>query len=151
MRAQTLLRRERDDDTDAIRSVVEAAFGRPTEADLIEALRRERAVIAAFVAVVDQRIVGHVLFSRVLIDAGGDAHAAAALAPLAVHPDRQRQGVGTRLVRFGLDALTTRGEHAVLVLGDPRYYARFGFSTQLARGLETSFPPDAFMALELVG
>jgi putative acetyltransferase len=116
---------------------------------LIEALRRERAVLAAFVAEVDRQVVGHVLFSRVLIEASSGSLAAVALAPLAVAPAFQRQGIGDRLVRFGLESLTTRGERAVLVLGEPGYYLRFGFSLQMARGLETPFPPDAFMAMEL--
>jgi len=116
---------------------------------LIEALRRERAVLAAFVAEVDRQVVGHVLFSRVLIEASSGSLAAVALAPLAVAPAFQRQGIGDRLVRFGLESLTTRGERAVLVLGEPGYYHRFGFSSQMARGLETPFPPDAFMAMEL--
>jgi putative acetyltransferase len=144
------VRRERTSDAAAVRSVVEAAFGRSSEADLVEALHRERAVIAAFVAVVDERIVGHALFSRVLIEAADASHAAAALAPLSVCPDAQRQGVGTRLVHAGLESLTARGEQSVLVLGDPQYYGRFGFSVQQASGLGTPFPPEAFMAVELV-
>jgi putative acetyltransferase len=148
--ARIAVRRERPGDAAAVRSVVEAAFGRPSEADLVEALHRERAVIAAFVAVMDDRVVGHVLFSRVLIEAADASHAAAALAPLSVFPDAQRQGVGTRLVHAGLEALSARGEQVVLVLGDPQYYRRFGFSVQQAAGLDTPFPRDAFMAVELI-
>jgi putative acetyltransferase len=144
------VRRERSGDAAAVRSVIEAAFARSGEADLVEALRRERAVIASFVAVIDRRIVGHALFSRVLIEAADASHAAAALAPLSVLPDAQREGIGTRLVQVALESLTVRGERAVLVLGDPQYYGRFGFSVQMARGLDTPFPRDAFMALELV-
>jgi len=144
------VRRERPEDTAVIRSVVEAAFGRSSEADLVEALRRERAVIASFVAVLGERVVGHALFSRALIEAADASHAAAALAPLSVIPDAQRQGIGTRLVHVALESLTARGERAVLVLGDPQYYRRFGFSVHLAHGLDTPFPRDAFMAVELV-
>jgi putative acetyltransferase len=151
MSAPWAIRLQQADDIGAVRSIVEAAFGRSAEADLIDALYRERAVIASFVAAVQQRVVGHLLFSRVLIEANGDSHPAAALAPLAVHPDLHRQGIGTGLVEFGLESLKSAGEHAVLVLGDPRYYRRFGFATDAARTLQTPFPPDAFMALELVG
>jgi putative acetyltransferase len=150
MSTPSTIRRQHSDDTGAVRSVVEAAFGRPGEADLIDALYRERAVVASFVAEVQQRVVGHLLFSRVLIETSGGAHPAAALAPLAVHPDFHRQGIGTGLVEFGLESLKSGGERAVLVLGEPRYYTRFGFSTDAARALQTPFPPDAFMALELV-
>jgi putative acetyltransferase len=73
-----------------------------------------------------------------------------ALAPLAVVPRHQRLGVGGRLIQHGLSWLRGRGEHIVLVLGHPEYYPRFGFSSERARALESPFPAEAFMALELL-
>jgi putative acetyltransferase len=146
----TILRRENPDERDAIRAVNEAAFGRPDEADLVDRLRTEGAVLASFVAEQDGRVVGHILFSRMLIETADGSMSSVALAPMAVLPAQQRRGVGAQLIRFGLDWLRGRGEHIVLVLGQPDYYPRFGFSIDRARALKTPFPPDAFMALELV-
>jgi putative acetyltransferase len=133
-----------------VRVVNEAAFGRSDEAQLVDRLRHEGAVLASFVSEQESGIVGHVLFSRTLIDAAHDPVLSVALAPLAVLPVNQRRGVGSQLIRFGLDWLRTRGERSVLVLGHPQYYPRFGFSTARARLLTTPFPAEAFMALELV-
>jgi putative acetyltransferase len=72
------------------------------------------------------------------------------LVPLAVRPDRQGRGIGSRLVAAGLALLRERGWAAVVVLGHARYYPRFGFSAELARKLASPFPGEAFMALELV-
>jgi putative acetyltransferase len=130
--------------------VNEAAFGRSDEADLVDGLRLEGAVLASFVAEQESGIVGHILFSRTLIDATNEPVLSVALAPLAVLPTNQRRGVGSQLIRFGLNWLRTRGERSVLVLGHPQYYPRFGFSNARARLLTTPFPAEAFMALELV-
>jgi putative acetyltransferase len=147
---QVTIRREQPDDEAGVRVVNEAAFGRSDEADLVDRLRHEGAVLASFVAEQERGIVGHVLFSRTLIDAAIEPVLSVALAPLAVLPVDQRRGVGSQLIRFGLDWLRTRGERSVLVLGHPQYYPRFGFSTARARLLTTPFPAEAFMALELV-
>ena len=68
---------------------------------------------------------------------------------MAVQPEYQRQGIGGALISRGVESMRTRGEHIVLVLGHPEYYERFGFAAQTARNLETPFPPEAFMAMEL--
>jgi putative acetyltransferase len=143
-------RREHAADRSAIQIVNEAAFGRPDEADLIERLRTEGAILASFVAELDNQIVGHILFSRMLIDTDDGPVLAVALAPLAVEPRHQRIGVGGRLIEHGLHWLRGRGEHVVIVLGHPEYYPRFGFSSERARALESPFPAEAFMALELL-
>lgn len=124
-----------------IRDIHLAAFPGPEEANLVEALAAEGAVLLSL----DQN-EGHVLFSRMWI---GETPAVA-LAPLAVHPQRHRQGVGSALVRAGLQTLAERGERIVVVVGDPAYYGRFGFSKELASGFTHPFPPDYCMALELV-
>ena len=132
-----------------VRSINEAAFGRPDEADLVDNLRREGAVLQSIVAEVTQRIVGHILFSRMSIETSTGLVSAAALAPVAVLPDYQRRGIGGQLIRYGLDLLRTQGEQVVIVLGHPEYYSRFGFSSQKARALESPFPPEAYLAMEL--
>jgi putative acetyltransferase len=107
-------------------------------------------VLLSAVAESDRRVVGHILFSRMWIDAPAGLIPAAALAPVAVSPPHQRQGIGGELIRYGLDVLRGAGERIVIVLGHPEYYPRFGFSSELARPLESPFPREAYMALELV-
>ncbi len=146
---RVILRRELAGDLKAIRSVNEAAFARPNEADLVDRLRTEGSVLASFVAEQDGCVVGHILFSRMLIETATESRSAVALAPIAVLPAHQRQGIGALLIRHGLDWLRGRGEQVVTVLGDRQYYARFGFSSDRLRAIATPFPVDAFMALEL--
>jgi putative acetyltransferase len=133
----------------AVRAVNEAAFGRPDEADLVDRLRTEVAVLLSLVAEVERGIVGHVLFSRMSIETSGGPVAAVALAPVAVLPGHQRRGIGGRLIRRGLDLLRSRNERIVIALGHPDYYPRFGFSREKAGPLESPFHPEAFMAMEL--
>jgi putative acetyltransferase len=145
-----IVRREHPDDRDAIRHVNEEAFGRRDEADLVNALRIEGVTLVSFVAMIEKRIVGHILFSRMSIETTGDPVPAVALAPMAVLPKQQNQGIGGELIRHGLDWLRGEGEQIVIVVGHPMYYPRFGFSTDMARSLACPFPPQAFMALELI-
>jgi putative acetyltransferase len=147
-----IVRRENFEDPverSAVRAINEAAFDRPDEADLIDALRADGAVLLSLVAQVEQRIAGHILFSRMWIDGGNGPIQAVALAPMAVLPEHQRHGIGEQLIRHGLDLLHGRDEKIVIVLGHPDYYPRFGFSSEKARFLESPFPPEAFMAMEL--
>ena len=132
-----------------IRSVHEAAFGGAEEADLVDNLRTAGDVLVSLVAEMEGRIVGHVLFSRMWIETPGGLVPAVALAPVAVLPEQQRRGIGGRLIRYGLDLLCGRGEKVVIVVGHPDYYPRFGFSREKARALESPFPVEAFMAMEL--
>jgi putative acetyltransferase len=147
---EPIVRTETAEDHAAIRHVNEAAFGTGEEADLVEALREEGVVLLSAVAIVDDEIVGHVLFSRMSIDTAAGSVDAVALAPVAVIPARQRQGIGGQLIRYGLDGLREAGERIVIVVGHAAYYPRFGFSSERGRPLGNPFPPDAFMALELV-
>jgi putative acetyltransferase len=145
-----IIRNEDPRDTPAIRSINEDAFGRPDEADLVDSLRGEGAVLGSLVAEIQDQVVGHILFSRMWIDMVDGPVPAVALAPMAVLTEYQRQGIGQRLVRHGLDLMRSQGERIVIVLGHPDYYPRFGFSVEKARHLESPFPPEAFMALELM-
>jgi len=133
----------------AIRSINEGAFGCQDEADLVDKLRKEGLVLVSLVAETQERIVGHILFSRMSIETTGGSVSAAALAPMAVLPEHQRRGIGGQLIRHGLNLLRGRGEQIIIVVGHPDYYPRFGFSSEKARSLESPFPRQAFMAMEL--
>ena len=144
-----IVRAETADDYAGIRQVNEAAFGTSEEADLVDTLRTDGDTLVSIVAELNRQIVGHLLFSRMAIETGSALMPAAALAPMAVAPAHQRQGIGGRLIAYGLDALRARGERIVIVVGHPTYYPRFGFSCERGRLLGHPFPPDAFMVLEL--
>ncbi|BCL75209.1 N-acetyltransferase [Jeongeupia sp. HS-3] len=134
---------------DAIRELVTAAFGQPDEAGLVDALNDAGRVSLALIAEADGLVVGHLLFSPVSV--AGVAGEVVGLAPLAVAADWRRQGIGKALVEAGLAALKARGAAAVVVLGDPAYYGRFGFESAARFGLacEYEVPAEYFMALEL--
>ncbi|MGH6946162.1 MAG: GNAT family N-acetyltransferase [Kiloniellales bacterium] len=148
--AGPLLREERPGDLAAVAVAITAAFGRPDETKLVAGLATDGDVVASLVAEIDDIIVGHVLFSRLPIEHRLGRLAALSLAPLAVVPQHQRQGIGSALVRTGLARCRERGEAAVVVLGEPSYYGRFGFSAEAAQRLAAPFSGSAFMALELV-
>lgn len=144
------VREERPGDRDAIRAVNQQAFGRPDEADLVDALQAEGAILLSLVAEADGAIAGHILFSRMRVETPEASVPAVALAPLAVLPQNQNRGIGSKLARDGIARLRDRGEKIVIVLGHKNYYPRFGFTSEKARDLENPFPPDAYMALELI-
>jgi putative acetyltransferase len=132
----------------AIHDVNHAAFGREDEADLVDRLRRDGEALMEIVAVEEGRVIGHILFSRMTVEPGRPV-TIAALAPVAVEPGRQRHGVGSAMVRRGLEACAQAGIQAVIVLGHPDFYPRFGFSAALAEKVRAPFSGPAFMALEL--
>lgn len=132
-----------------IRKLNRAAFGGHDEEKLVDSLRKEGDMLCSLVAVIGNDVLGHILFSRLGVGAGERAVKAAALTPMAVLPDRQRQGIGTRLIQTGLALCRSRGVEAVFVLGHSGYYPRFGFSAEKARGVRAPFAGPAFMALEI--
>jgi len=146
-----VIRREIPRDIPFIHGVNEAAFDTTAEARLVDALRAAGGVTLSLVAEERGEIVGHILFSPVTIE-GRPGIDAVGLAPMAVVPPKQKQGVGSRLVREGLAELRQRGCAGVVVLGHPRYYPRFGFVPASRFGLRCEYdsPDEAFMALELV-
>jgi putative acetyltransferase len=134
----------------AIAELNRAAFGSNAEGALVSRLRDNGLVLAERIALDVDEVVGHIVFSGLSVEIEGRAVRAAALAPMAVHPDRQRNGIGSRLVQDGLAVLRSIGCEAVIVLGHPDYYPRFGFSAALTEGLTAPFRGKAFMALELI-
>jgi putative acetyltransferase len=147
-----IVRNENTEDAEersAIHSINEAAFGSQNEADLVDTLRTDGVVLVSLVAEIQERSVGHILFSRMWIEATVGSVPAAALAPMAVLPEHQRRGIGGELIRHGLNLLREQDEQIVIVVGHPNYYPRFGFSSKKALSLESPFPQDAFMAMEL--
>ncbi|HEY2893427.1 MAG TPA: N-acetyltransferase [Pirellulales bacterium] len=143
------IRLEGPEDTAAIHEVVAAAFGRADEARLVDKLRAGGFAPVSAVAVAGGKIVGHVLFSELRIEGRQSQGSALALAPLAVLPEFQNLGIGSALVRFGLEECRRAGQRLVFVLGHPGYYPRFGFSVERARAFECDYAGDHFMALEL--
>lgn len=137
------------DERAAIRLVNHAAFGGPEEADLVDNLRSGDHVLISLVAEFEARVVGHIMFSRMWIGNPSSRTSAVALAPMAVLPAHQRKGIGSLLVRRGLELLRAREEEIVIVVGHPDFYPKFGFSSTQAESLDSPFPREAFMALEL--
>jgi putative acetyltransferase len=142
------IRAERAGDEPAIDGVHRAAFQGADEAELVHSLRKSGNARVSLVAEAEYQIIGHVLFSPVTIescDASG-----LGLAPMAVLPSFQRQGVGSRLVEAGLAACRERGAGFVVVLGWPEFYPRFGFRRAIESGLGNEYgAEDEFMVLEL--
>lgn len=145
------LRPERPADLAAIKHINDLAFGRAEESGLIDDLRQAGALTLSLVALADGELVGHLSFSPVTVEAPTGAYPAQSLSTMAVLPERQKQGVGGRLVREGLMLLAGGGCQGLVVLGHPDYYPRFGFVRASSLGLrwEHEAPDEAFMALEL--
>jgi putative acetyltransferase len=143
-----IVREENAADVEAVRAVNLAAFPGPDEANLVDALR-EDGVAVSLVAEVDGEIVGHLMLSRIAIGAAVDR--AVALAPMSVRPARQRAGVGSALVEAAITWARGRGYDAIVVLGHPSYYPRFGFVPAAPHGIRCPYdaPDDAWMVLEL--
>jgi putative acetyltransferase len=146
------IRPELPKDFATVFTIHQRAFGRPEEARLVEELRCGADPKISLVAVLDNRVVGHIFFSPVTIEGQALSPAALGLAPMAVMPELQNQGIGSQLVRAGLDAARRAGHGVVVVLGHSHYYPRFGFEVASRRNLYCEFPaPDeAFMVAELI-
>lgn len=142
-----MIRYARPADHPAIAEVNALAFGGPDEVRLVDRLRASGDVLFELVADEDGEIVGHILFSRLWADR---LELFAALAPMAVRPARQRDGLGSSLVRAGLESAREFGAHGVLVLGHTDYYPRFGFAAETAAKVRSPYAGSpAFMALAL--
>jgi putative acetyltransferase len=154
--ARWLIREERLDDHDQVRRVQTAAFSHHGEqiAHLVDGLREDisRSSGLSLVATDADRVVGHVMFSQSLLDAPARLVPVQVLSPIGVLPELQRRGVGSSLIRTGLDMLNTRGVPLVFLEGSPSYYPRFGFK----RGGDLNFRkpslriPDAAFQVALL-
>lgn len=144
------IREEAEGDAPAIRIVQGRAFAEEDEARVVEMLRASGRVVLSLVAVGDDEVVGHVLFSPVTVESSPPGSRWAALGPIGVLPEHQGRGVGSLLVREGLARCRAQGWDGVVLLGDPAYYGRFGFVPAGDYGLTNPYGGGpAFQAVEL--
>jgi putative acetyltransferase len=141
------IREEHPGDVTAVRDVNRRAFGQDREGNIVEALRSNGAALLSLVATLDGQVVGHIMYSPLSV---GDTQGAA-LGPMAVLPERQRQGIGPHLMDTGSRTLTEAGCPFIVVVGHAEYYPRFGFRPASAYGItcEWELPDDVFMAVIL--
>lgn len=146
-------RPEKDTDRAAIFETNKLAFPEDNEARLVDMLRESENYVdgLSIVAEKDGEIVGHILFTKLTIESPEGDFVVLSLAPLAVKPDFQKQGIGSGLVKEGIKVCKSLEYKAIVVVGHPEYYPRFGFIPAREKGLEAPFPvPDeAFMVYEL--
>jgi putative acetyltransferase len=145
-----VIREEQPGDAGAIRIVNEMAFGQPAEAGIVDQLRAACPGMISLVALSGAEVIGHILFTPAFIQTEEEDVRGMGLAPMAVLPPYQRQGVGSRLVEAVLEALRARDCPFVIVLGHPGYYPRFGFLPASRRGIACQWdgvPDEAFMLI----
>jgi putative acetyltransferase len=144
-------RQEQFGDEAAIRGLNEQAFGQPNEANLVDALRERGAVVLSMVAMDNDRVVAHVLFTEAVVMEADWQFNVLCLGPMAVLPSHQRRGIGSQLLQRGLDKCRELEYDAVVVIGHPEFYPRFGFVEARLKGIRCEFdvPDEAFMVLEL--
>ena len=142
------IREEQSGDIPAIRDVNRRAFGRDQEGNIVDALRTSKSVLLSLVGSLNGQVVGHILYSPAVV---GGVLEGAALGPMAVLPEYQRQGIGSRLVQEGNQTLKEAGCPFIIVLGHARFYPRFGFTPARVYGITCKWdvPDDVFMVLLL--
>ena len=152
------IRQEEEKDFETIYEVVKEAFSTAehsdgTEQDLVVALRKSESYIKelALVAVIDETVIGHIMFTKATIEEGELKHDTLALAPLAVAAPFQNMGIGKKLIEEGLRLAKELGHKSVVVLGSEKYYPRFGFKEASEFGIKPPFkvPSENFMVLPL--
>jgi putative acetyltransferase len=152
MKAEEInVREELAADIEAIRAVNFAAFSRPDEGAIVDALRVNGAVWLSLVATLSGRVVGHALYSPVCIDGEEGEIIGAGLGPMAVLPEHQRNGIGSKLIHTGSEKLKQSGCPFIVVLGYPEYYPRFGFQPAGIHQIRCQWdvPDNVFMILFL--
>ena len=146
------IREEKPEDVVGIRLVNESAFEQPQEANVVDRLRKNCNGLFSLVAIESDDIIGHVLFSPAVIDSDRGEIIGMGLAPMAVVPQRQHQGIGTALIKYGIARLKESCCPFLIVLGHPEYYLRFGFKLACQYGLQSQWdgvPDEAFMIMIL--
>jgi putative acetyltransferase len=145
-----LIRSEEEHDRSAVHALNISVFETPSEANLVNALRQQALPVVSLVAEENGAIVGHIMFSPVSLS-GHPSLKVMGLAPMAVTPEHQQKGIGSALVRAGLEQCRQLGFVAVVVLGHPKYYPRFGFSPSSHFDIDCEYevPEEVFMAIEL--
>ena len=143
------IREELPEDIEAIRAVNQKAFGQPQEGQLVDVLRKNSAVLLSLVATLNDRVVGHILYSPVSVGADGEKAVGAGLGPMAVLPEYQRQGIGGKLIEAGNQKIREGGYPFIVVLGHPGYYPRFGFKPASSYEIrcEWDVPDNVFMVM----
>ncbi len=148
----TTIRKEEEKDYKQIYEVNKLAFQQENESKLIEKIRKSKNFIPglSIVAEIDNRIVGHILFSKIKIIGASD-YESLALAPMAVIPEFQKKGIGSELIKKGIAKAKELGFDSIIVLGHKEYYPRFGFQRASKWDIKCPFevPEDVFMAIEL--
>jgi putative acetyltransferase len=142
------IREERADDVAAVRDLNRRAFGQDQESNIVDALRANGAALLSLVATLNDRVVGHIMYSPATV---GDNVEGAALGPMAVIPEYQRHGIGSKLIEAGNRKLKDAGCPFIVVVGHANYYPRFGFRPASEHGIrcEWDVPDDVFMLLVL--
>lgn len=140
--ATATVRQERHDDHEAVARVVGAAFGSAAEARLVEAVRSSVYALPelTLVAEIDDAVVGHVMISYVPLEGSCSRRLVPSLSPLAVAPDHQGRGIGSRLVREATERADEAGEPLVVLEGSPAYYGRLGFEHSVPHGIHIDLP-----------
>jgi putative acetyltransferase len=146
-----IIRNEKIEDQKAVREINLKAFPTDVEAALVEKLRSSMDTIS-LVAVHEDKVVGHIFFSPLTIENDKKSFKALILAPIAVLPEYQKQGIGSKLVENGIIECRNQGHSIIVLVGHPEYYPRFGFISAEQNGIEHPFevPEDVFMVYELV-
>jgi putative acetyltransferase len=149
---ELIVRKEKPADIDAIYKLNSEVFPTKAEAALVNLLRESGCIFVSLVAEIDGEIVGHILFTPVELVGDKSQLKIIGLAPMAVAKTYQKQGIGTELINTGIEQCRALGFEAVVVLGHPSYYPRFGFSPASKFGIKCCYEvsDDAFMILELV-
>ena len=145
-----IIRPEKENDRDVVFAINVSAFETPSEATLVDVLREHAQPVVSIVAEENRNVVGHIMFSPVILSENPDLKVMG-LAPMAVAPEHQRKGIGSALVRAGLEQCRQLGFVGVVVLGHPEFYPRFGFSPSSRFGIDSDYevPEEVFMAMEL--
>ena len=152
---ELMIRPETHHDFARIAEINRLAFVGEEEVGLIERLREDSRYLSVLSLVAEEagELIGHILFTPLEIGKHSSDHRSLALAPMSVIPERQSKGIGSRLVRAGLEKARNLGFESIVVLGHPKYYPRFGFVPAHQFGIDCPFegvPEAAWMALELV-